>query len=94
VNTLAAHAPLDLAARIFIRAFAVGCGLLALSTGLVLLLGNTIHQIHGQFFALTAGQIDLAIYAWLGTMKILVIVLFLIPYLAIRWTLRTLRTEP
>jgi hypothetical protein len=50
---------------------------------------DTIHGLHGSIFGLTSHEVDVIYYYWLGALKLLVLVLFFLPWLSIKFVLRT-----
>ena len=77
-----------LISSVLFRATLIGFGVLLISCIPMLLLTDQIHEIHNSMIEIPREEYNALIFAWLGNMKILVIVLFLLPAIAIRWTLK------
>ncbi|QDU93286.1 DUF6868 family protein [Lignipirellula cremea] len=78
---------LNTLSQVLLRCWILGTLLLVLMLGAILLLGSTIHTLHGSMFSLTAHELDLILYCSMGLLKLAVLSLFFIPWLAIRLTL-------
>lgn len=61
----------------------INISILLISTLLVYLLKDFIYKFHGKIFNLTAEQLSVVIYGYLGVFKLLVIVFNLVPYLTL-----------
>ena len=86
-----ARAFYELTARILIRAFAVGAALLLLWLVVYLLLDKAwVAELHSKFMGttVTAQQLGEINYYGLGATKLFIYFVFLVPWLAIRWTLK------
>ena len=86
-----ARAFYELTARILIRAFAVGATLLLLWLVVFLLLDKAwVAELHSKFMGttVTAQQLGEMNYYGLGVTKLFIYFVFLVPWLAIRWTLK------
>jgi hypothetical protein len=79
---------LDALSRILLTAFCLGIFLLLVWFGVFLLGGDFVYALHGALFKISRAQFDAIHYAGMAFTKILIFVLFLFPYVAIRWTLR------
>ena len=55
---------------------------------LYILAGDFIYRLHGKWFELSRHEMDVIFYCGMGLVKLLVIVFFFIPWLAIRLVLR------
>jgi len=75
-------------AKVLLRCWIFGFALLLFAFVAILLAGGIIDDIHGRMFGLSPHEVDLIFYCWLGALKLLVLVLFFMPWLAIRWVLR------
>lgn len=75
---------LETIAKVLIRAFWLGVGFMILTMVLSLLMNDWAYQIHSKLFDITKHDFDVMIYGWLGSLKIIVTLFFLIPYLAIK----------
>ena len=80
---------LKLWAKVLLRCGILGFALLLISMGAILALGPTLHRFHEWLFGITAHEINVILYCFLGLMKIAVLVLFWIPWLAILWVLKS-----
>lgn len=77
-----------LISSVLFRAALIGFVLLLITCIPLLLLTDQIHEIHNSMIEIPREEYNALIFSWLGNMKILVIVLFLLPAIAIRWTLK------
>ncbi len=73
-------------ASVLIRCFWIGVAVLVIWTSAMLLAGESISLLQSQWFDITPQQASAIIYAGLAFFKLGVVGLFLVPYLAIRWT--------
>ncbi len=73
--------------KVLLRSWIIGIVIMLVSTIILLASGDLIDVIHGRIFGLTPHELDLIIYCGLGVMKLLVLVLFFIPWLAIKMVL-------
>ena len=64
-----------------------GFGFLLFWFGMYRLAGNFIHRLHGGLFGLTPHELDVIFYCGMGLLKVGVIVLYFIPWLAIQMVL-------
>ena len=78
----------DTLAKILLRCWIVGFVLLAIWLGAVLLMGETIHKLHGPMFGLTRHELDVIFYGGMGMLKVFVLVFFFIPWLSMRLVLK------
>jgi len=85
---------LDATANVLLWCVIVGFVLLALSLGILLVAGDLAHEIHSKWFDVSPHEFDLICYCGLGLGKTLVILLFLVPWVAIRLVLRKRRQGP
>lgn len=74
--------------KVLLRCWVFGFALLAFSVGVFLLCGDMVDKIQGSLFDVTPHELDLIIYCALGLLKLLVIGLFFLPWLAIKLVLR------
>lgn len=81
------NAWLQTIADILLRAFIVGFGFLLLSTGAILLLGDFVLDMQTNLFDISAEQASFITLFLLGAFELSIFAFFLIPYIAIRWTL-------
>ena len=81
---------LETAGNVLFRCWILGSVLLFIWLGVVLLMGNLIHELHGSMFGLTNHELDLIFYCGMGILKLAVLVCFFIPWLSIKMILRKL----
>jgi len=55
---------------------------------LYILAGDFVYRLHGDWFGLSRHEMDVIFYCGMGLVKLLVIMFFFIPWLAIRLVLR------
>ena len=67
-----------------LRCGVFGYLLLLLSVGIILLTGDPIYRLNGSLFGLSKHEPELIIYECIVLMKVIVLLFFLIPWLAIR----------
>ena len=79
-------------AAVLFRCWIAGFVLLFVTFGIVMI-GEPVHKLHGALFGLTPHELDIVFYCWLGTLKIVVLTLFFIPWLSIRLLLKTSATS-
>lgn len=82
------HATAILISNILFRAALIGMALLLLACIPLFLLTDQAYAFHNSFVEMPREQYNSLVFQWLGNLKILVIVLFLVPAIAIRWSLR------
>ena len=75
-------------AKILLRCWIFGFVLLAIWFGVALLMGETIHQLHGPMFGITSHELDILFYSGMGILKLFVFIFFFIPWLSIRLVLK------
>ena len=78
----------DALAKVLLRCWLFGFALLFIWLAAVLLLGETIHQLHGPMFGLVSHELDLIFYCGMGLLKLLVLLFVFVPWLSIRLVLR------
>jgi hypothetical protein len=78
----------DTLAKVLLRCWFFGFVLLLIWLGAILLMGDTIHNLHGPMFGLSHHELDVIFYCGMGLLKLAVLVFFFIPWLAIRQVLR------
>ena len=71
-------------AKVLLRCSIFGFALLLFSFVLYSVAGGVIDEIHGRVFGLSPHEVDLIFYCWLGALKLLVLVFFLMPWVAIK----------
>ena len=79
---------LETLARILLRCWVFGFVLLLMWFGFYLLLGDVIYELHGSLFELSNHELNVIHYSGMAFVKLLVIVFFLFPWLAIKLVLR------
>lgn len=75
---------LDAIGRVLIRSLLIAWGVLLVWFVVFLMAGDWIHSLHGQWFEMTRREMDLIFYAGMGLFKLGALLLFLIPWIAIR----------
>lgn len=83
----ATRAHLDLLCRILIRCFALGVAVMVFWALVAWLGRGMVIAIHGPAFGITERDFALMAYASMGILKIVLLTVFLFPYIAIRWVL-------
>jgi len=78
----------DTLAKVLIRCGMIGILLLVFAFVVFMLTGEIIDRLHGKLFGLSAHELNLIIYCWLGLLKLFVFTFFLFPWIAIRLVLR------
>ena len=61
----------------------INVGLLLCSSLAVMAFLTTIQKMHSKLFGLSREQISVALYAYLGLLKVLVIVFNIVPYISL-----------
>jgi hypothetical protein len=80
---------LDILSKVLMRCWLLGFALLALWAGLVLLGRDFVYRVHGNMFGLAEHELDLIFYAAMVLTKVMVLVFFFIPWVAVRLVLKT-----
>ena len=70
--------------QVLLRCWIIGFGLLLFSLGIILLGGAQVADVHYMLFDLSDHEVNLIMYCWLGLLKAGILILFLIPWIAIR----------
>jgi len=79
----------DTLARVLLRCFVMGYGVVVLWFVLSLTAGDLIYgRLGGKLYGLTPHEVDLVNYCGIAIAKGIVILFFLCPYIAIRWAQR------
>ncbi len=78
-------------AKVLLWCWTFGFVLLFIWLGVILLAGDVVHRLHGGMFGLSKHELDLIFYCGMGLLKLLVLVFFFIPWLAIRIVIRNER---
>ena len=88
------RATVELVGDILFRGLVVGFVFLMIVGLPVLFLDEPIYSIHSLFMDVSKADHVLMMVTWLGNVKALLFVFFLIPWLAIRWTLKKSAASP
>jgi len=75
-------------AKILLRCWIFGLLLLVFWAGVFLLASEAIHNLHGPMFGLSPHDLNLIYYSCMAFVKLVVILFFFFPWLAIRLVLR------
>lgn len=78
----------DTLAKVLLRCWLFGFALLLFSFVVFMMPGKIIDELHGRMFGLSPHEVDVILYCWLGALKLFVLVLFFMPWLAIKLVLR------
>jgi hypothetical protein len=78
----------DMLAKVLLRCFVMGYCVLLLWAGVFLVGGYLTYDIAARLFGLSPHEVDMVNYCGMAFVKLIVILFFLIPYLAIRLVLR------
>ena len=78
----------DILAKVLLRCWIISFALGLISFVIFMLTGDMIDELHGQMFGLSPHELDLVIYCGLGLLKLITLVCFVIPWLAIKLVLR------
>ena len=73
---------------VLFRAFLLGWGLLFISCIPVLFLTDQIYAVHSSMLDIPRPEYNALLFSWLGDMKLLPVVFFLLPAIAIGWALK------
>ena len=80
-----AEMALELFTQFMAWATAINVGLFVITALSVMMVGGPISQIHARMFGLEAPDVRRTYFGYLSVYKILVVVFFLVPYLALRF---------
>lgn len=78
----------DTLAGVLLRCFVLGYALLLLWAAVYLAAGDVLYVPAARLFGLTPHEVDLIQYCGIAFVKCVVLLFFLLPYVAIRWVLR------
>ena len=84
----------DTLAKVLLRCAVFGYLLLLLTIGIYLFAGGEIYRLNASVIDLSKHEFDLIIYGCVVLIKIVVLLFFFIPWVAIRLVLRKSRTNP
>ena len=79
---------LETLARILIRSFLFGVGLMFLWSSFSVLLPDWTYEMNTKWFGIGRHEFDLINYCGIGFVKMCILLFFLFPYLSIRLVLR------
>ena len=79
---------LDAVAGVCIRCFVLSICLLLLWFVFYLVAGNWVYTIHSRWFEIDRYSFDMMNYHWMGTVKIVSFLFFLLPFVSIKLILR------
>ena len=79
-------------AKVLLRCWVFGFMLLGIWFGVFALAGDIVHRLHGALFGLSKHELNLIFYSAMGLLKLLVLVFFFFPWLAIRLVLKSEKT--
>ena len=79
---------LDMISKVLLRCWILGFVLLFISLGAILLMSETIHNLHGSLFRLSSHEFDVIFYCWMGLLKLVMMTFFFIPWLATKLVLK------
>ena len=77
-----------LISSVLFRTCLLGFGLLILSCIPVFFLADWCYAVHSWMLDIPRPEYNALLFSWLGNMKQLLLVFFLLPAVAIRWTLK------
>lgn len=75
-------------AKVLLQCWIFGFTLLLIWLGAILLRRDFVHHMHGDLFELSKRDLDVIGHCGLGLLKLVVLVFFFFPWLAIRLVLR------
>ena len=73
---------------VLLRTTLLGFVLLGISAAVLFGMLDGIYALHSNFIEIPRSDYNVMIFNWLGNMKLALIVFFLLPAIAIRWSLR------
>ena len=74
----------DTLGGVLLRCWIGGFVLLFVWLGATLFASGPIHRLHGELFGISSHELDVIFYCGIGFLKLLVLVFFFIPWLAIK----------
>jgi len=82
----------DTLAKVLLRCAVFGLLLLLLTVGVFILAGDTLYRLNGNLFDLSKHELELIFYCFIVLTESVVLLFFLIPWLAIRLVLRKVKS--
>ena len=79
---------LNVTAKVLLRCWILGFILLLFWIGAVALAGDLVYSVHGRMFDLTRSELSVIHYCGMGLTKLVVVMFFFIPWVAIRLVLK------
>lgn len=74
-------------AKVLLRCWVFGFVVLFFWLGVILSASDLVHRLHGNMFGLSKHELELAFYCGMGLLKLLVLIFFFFPWLAIKLVL-------
>ena len=71
--------------EIFFKGILIGLGILLYSTVMVTFFADFAFSMHHMMFDISREQFNFSVYIMIGIFKLMWLVVFVIPYIAIRW---------
>jgi hypothetical protein len=75
-------------AGVLLRSWVLGFALLFVWSAAAFFTGDFIYSVHAQMFGLSRHELDLIFYCGMGLLKVLVLVFFFFPWIAVKLALR------
>ena len=82
---------LETVAKVLFWSWILGLALLVISSAGVTMAGDLLHNMHSSWYGLSIRDSDIIIASYLALIKLCVLVLFFVPWLAIRVVLNRKR---
>lgn len=80
---------LQLLSSLLFKCWVMGFAILVIWLAFVLFGRQLIDTAHGLMFGLSDHELDVIMYCAMGIWKFLVLIFYFLPWLAIRWTLKS-----
>ena len=80
-----------LISSVLLRTCLIGFVLLGFSSIIILTFTDRIYAFHSGLIDIPRPQYNALLFDWLGQMKLLLMVFFLLPGIAIRWSLKAVK---
>ena len=87
-NSNSTNELLEAIGQVLIRCFAMGMVILLFWAGSLALMGDLTYNVHTAFISISRQQFDIIHYSGLLITKMVIFVLFLLPYIAIRLVIK------